>query len=235
MTHTNLARVIPFPRPPSSAPFTPKDQEHSLLFGKGLTESTVVELITMFANPSTERTYRDRALLFVALRTALRAHELISLRWSQSIETPEGETLFRFTGKGSRIRYALPGPKALNYIREYHKAYPGVSDHLFLSLPDRRFRNQRHPLTTRGLQKIIASWQKQTCSGRTIHPHALRHTAVQRAMDLGGSLVAQKLAGHSSPVTTSKFYTRPYVNATSFLQWPNPEPTPPDSPIAKLV
>jgi len=188
-------------------------------FGKGLSDSTVRELMEEFQKPLNEQMYRDRAILYVALRTALRAQELVQLRWSQTVETPEGDTVFRFVGKGSKVRYAAPGSDALQHVKEYQERFLGKSDYLFMSMPDRGRSNQRHPLSTRGLQKIVAGWNKVTCSGRSIHPHALRHTSVQKAMDSGGSILAQKLAGHSSPATTSKFYTRPYVDASRVLQW----------------
>ncbi len=218
-----LSNIIQFPKKRHDPTRFDREPEEGAFFGKGLSSETVRELIEEFRNPVNERMFRDRAILFVALRTALRAQELVQLRWSQTVETPEGETVFRFTGKGSRVRYTLPGADALGFVRDYHERFlPKGTDHLFLSMPDRGKSNARHPLSTRGLQKIVARWDKETCSGRAIHPHALRHTAVQKAMDEGGSIVAQKLAGHSSPETTSKFYTRPYVDASEILQWENP-------------
>lgn len=219
MNSANAPKIIEFPIPQSrNLPAEPTPEEGSL-FGKGLPDATVRELIEQFSKPLDERTFRDRAILFVALKTALRAQELVQLRWSQAMETPEGDTLFRFLGKAAKVRYAAPGKEALDYVRDYHERFLRNSDHLFLSMPDRGRSNQRHPLSTRGLQKIVAAWDKVTCSGRSVHPHALRHTAVQKAMDLGGSIMAQKLAGHSSPMTTSKFYTRPFVDASSILDW----------------
>ncbi|MBE8355692.1 site-specific recombinase, partial [Leptospira interrogans serovar Pomona] len=34
-----------------------------------------------------------------------------------------------------------------------------------------------------------------------------------------GSIAAQKVLGHSTPVTTSKFYTKPYFDGSKFLTW----------------
>ncbi len=219
MTSARASNILEFPTAHSRSLPEEPTLEEGALFGKGLPDATVRELIEQFSEPLDERTFRDRAILFVALKTALRAQELVQLRWSQIMETPEGEILFRFLGKGSKVRYAAPGIQALAYVRDYHERFLRNSDHLFLSMPDRGKSNQRHPLSTRGLQKIVAAWGKVTCSGRSVHPHALRHTAVQKAMDLGESILAQKLAGHSSPTTTSKFYTRPYVDASSILEW----------------
>lgn len=219
MSAANASNIIQFPLEKANNREAPPRGEEGGFFGKGLLDATVRELIDHFARPLNEQMFRDRSILFVALKTALRAQELVQLRWSLALETPEGETVFRFLGKGSRVRYALPGKEALGYVREYYARFLRDSDYLFLSMPDRGKSNQRHPLSTRGLQKIVAGWDKTTCSGRSIHPHALRHTAVQKAMDVGGSIVAQKLAGHSSPETTSKFYTRPYVDASGILDW----------------
>jgi integrase/recombinase XerC len=49
--------------------------------------------------------------------------------------------------------------------------------------------------------------------------HSLRHTAGQKVFDAKGSIAAQKLLGHSSPVTTALFYTKPYYDATDSLNW----------------
>ena len=213
------SNLVKFPALRTKKRFTDPVLEEGAFFGKGLSDETVRELMEQFRNPLNEHMYRDRALLYVALRTALRAQELVQLRWSQVVETPEGETVFRFIGKGSKVRYALPGREALTYVQEYHDRFLPKTDYLFLSMPDRGKSNTRHPLSTRGLQKIVSGWGKETCSGRRIHPHSLRHTAVQKVMDNGGSIIAQKLAGHSSPETTSKFYTRPFVDASNLLKW----------------
>lgn len=218
MMHALRSNLVQFPVVHIERRFSDPVPEGAF-FGKGLADSTVRELMEQFQKPLNEQMYRDRAILYVALRTALRAQELVQLQWSKTVETPEGDTVFRFVGKGSKVRYAAPGLEALTHVREYHERFPGRSDYLFLSMPDRSRSNQRHPLSTRGLKR---SWQRGT---RLLVQAAgfipmLSGTQVSRKQtDSGGSILAQKLAGHSSPVTTSKCYTRPFVDASSVLTW----------------
>ncbi|MBI40622.1 MAG: hypothetical protein CMF59_13565 [Leptospiraceae bacterium] len=216
-------RVIPFPNPKRKVKGYPPEWGHEGFLGKGLSDGTVRQLMKQFSAPKDERGYRDRAILWIALHSGLRAHELTQLRWSDAVESPEGETLFRVRCKGGRIGYCLLGERVLEIVREYNYYYGDEADTLLLTLPNRALGGKRGPLSTRGLQKIIQSWGVETCSGRPIHPHALRHTAIQKAFDNGGSIFAQKLAGHSNPTTTSRFYTRPYVDPTDLLNWEVPE------------
>ncbi|MBE7438162.1 MAG: tyrosine-type recombinase/integrase [Spirochaetales bacterium] len=152
-------------------------------------------------------------------KTALRAAEVVSLRWSSAIELPEGDQAFQVRTKGGKIHIVLPGPEALAAMRAYSVLAAPNSDHVFHSLPNRAGAGSRTVLSTRGLQKIVAGWQVKTGTGRSVHPHALRHTAIQKAFDLAGGMAAQKLAGHSSALVTSRFYTRPYYDASAILSW----------------
>jgi len=133
--------------------------EDTLLGGIGLNKSQVLQLMTKFENPIGERAHRDRALLYVLLRTVLGASEVILLRWSGSVQNDEGETFFMIPGKKGHIRYASPGREALGFVQAYQD-FCGVSDLLFLSLPDRATNNLRHQLTSRGLRKIISGWKR---------------------------------------------------------------------------
>ncbi|MBL8020740.1 MAG: tyrosine-type recombinase/integrase [Leptospirales bacterium] len=190
-----------------------------MMLGRGITHDVVQSLNNKFQSPETEREFRDRAIFVFLTRTALRAHELVSLKWSAMIQTPEGDEVFQYRKKGGRDAFTAPGKKAIRAVREYHDAFGIQSDFLFVSLPGRNLR-ERHGLSTRSLQKIVNTWNVKTSAGKMIHPHALRHTAAQRAFDKAGSLAAQKLCGHSSPAITSAFYTRPYLsNVEELLDW----------------
>ncbi|TGK17591.1 tyrosine-type recombinase/integrase, partial [Leptospira kmetyi] len=90
-------------------------------------------------------------------------------------------------------------------------------DYFFQTLPKRN-QTIRSPLSKRGLQFIVSSWNVKTCQGRNVHCHALRHTVGIRLLSEVGSIAAQKVLGHSSPITTSKFYTLPYFDGSEFLK-----------------
>lgn len=190
----------------------------SPMFGKGLTDQTMHSLFKRFSQPKTEEDYRNRALFSILSKTGLRAKEVVSLRFSNLVKAPTGETLITFTRKGGKLGFSVLPEESLKAVREYHRRFDIKSDIFFLSRPKRNQVN-RTPLTTRSLQRIIGAWDVTTCQGRKVHPHALRHTVGQKMLDKAGSIAAQKVLGHSSPVTTSKFYTQPYFDANKILIW----------------
>ncbi len=186
-----------------------------IMVGKGLSDLAMSLLEARFANPACEADYRNRALLFVMRETALRAAELLQLDRADSFEeVVDGEPgrVFRVRLKGGDTDGVFVSDATLAVVQEYH-AFAGInSGHLFHSLSLRNLRGARSLLTTRGLQKIIRSWSVETLAGRLVHPHALRHTAIQKANDREGSLYAQKIARHRSAETTGRHYLKPYVN-----------------------
>lgn len=188
------------------------------MFGKGLTDKSMRELTNRFSKPKTEEDYRNRAIFSILSKTGLRAKELVSLRFSNLTKAPSGEILVTFIRKGGRLGFAVIPDESLQAVRKYHVACKIKSDMFFLSRPKRNQVN-RTPLTTRSLQRIVGSWDVTTCQGRRVHPHALRHTVGQKMLDTAGSIAAQKVLGHSSPVTTAKFYTKPFVDGSRYLKW----------------
>lgn len=188
------------------------------MFGKGLTDETMGYLTKEFANPVSERAYRNRAIFLILSQTALRAKETVNLRFSDLLKAPTNETLARYVKKGGRIAYSVISESCLKSVQEYHSKFNLKSDYFFLSLP-RRNQNWRSNLSTRGLQLIVNSWNVRTCSGRISRPHCFRHTAGTKLLETSGSIAAQLTLGHSSPIITSKYYTKRYYNASMFLTW----------------
>ncbi|TGL59510.1 tyrosine-type recombinase/integrase [Leptospira sarikeiensis] len=188
------------------------------MFGKGLTDASMRELTRRFSKPKTEEDYRNQAIFAILSKTGLRAKELISLRFSNLTKAPTGETLVTFIRKGGRLGFAVIPEGSLQIVKKYHSTFEIHSDMFFLSRPKRN-QTGRTALTTRSLQRIVSSWDVMTCQGKKVHPHALRHTVGQKMLDKAGSIAAQKVLGHSSPITTSKFYTQPYFDANEFLNW----------------
>lgn len=203
-------------------PKTQSDPVFGRMLGKGLTDETMRNLFHKFSNPKDERQFRDRIIFLLASSTGLRAKELVSLRFSNLIESPEGEILVKYVKKGGTYGFAVILEELISEVKEYHKFINVESDFFILGLKLKNRKN-RNPLTTRGLQLIINEWNVTTASGRKIHPHSLRHTVAQKIFDKFGSIAAQKVLGHSSANTTSNYYTRPYFNAGSVLNWKNPD------------
>ncbi|WP_078127686.1 tyrosine-type recombinase/integrase [Leptospira alexanderi] len=188
------------------------------MFGKGLTDETMSYLTRKFSNPISERDYRNLAIFLILSQTALRAKEAVNLRFSDLLKAPTNETLARYVKKGGRIAYSVISESCLKAVREYHSKFDLKSDYFFLSLP-RRNQNWRSNLSTRGLQIIVNSWNVITCLGKLVHPHSFRHTAGTKLLETSGSIAAQLTLGHSSPITTSRYYTKRYYNASTHLIW----------------
>ncbi|EQA43938.1 site-specific recombinase, phage integrase family [Leptospira broomii serovar Hurstbridge str. 5399] len=193
-------------------------KSHLSMVGKGFADHTMIELSNRFSVPRTEEEYRNRALFLLMSKTGLRAKEIVSLRFSQLLEAPTGETLISYIRKGGKISYAVIDDTTFQSLREYHSAFQLKSDFFFLSRPKRN-QSTRNPLSTRGLQKIVNSWNVFTCSGKLAHPHAMRHTVGHRLLKTVGSIGCQKVLQHSSPVTSSLFYTPPYFDGSKYLSW----------------
>ncbi|OMI16890.1 tyrosine-type recombinase/integrase [Leptospira weilii] len=199
---------------------TPKisNSESGAMLGKGLTDQVMIELVRRFSDPNTEKDYRNRALLSLMSQTGLRAKEVVSLKFSQLFQASSGEMLISYIKKGRRTGYSVIPKNTLEFIRKYHYFIGESHDYFFLSLPNRNGNSRSH-LSTRGLQLIVNSWDVKTCSERTAHPHAFRHTVGAKLLETSGSIAAQKVLGHSTPVTTSKYYTKPYFDGSKYLTW----------------
>lgn len=194
------------------------DPESGVMLGKGLTDQTMAELTRKFSTPVTERDFRNRALFSLMSKTGLRAKEIVSLRYSQLFQAPSGELLITYIKKGGRRGFSVITEETLLFLKEYHSRFEEKHDYFFLSLPGRN-QSVRSNLSTRGLQLIVNSWGVTTCSGRIIHPHSIRHALGAKLLETAGSIAAQKVLGHSTPVTTSKYYTKPYFDASKFVNW----------------
>ncbi|QOI44985.1 tyrosine-type recombinase/integrase (plasmid) [Leptospira interrogans serovar Canicola] len=188
----------------------------STAFTKGLSKDTMQGLTKRFANPTTEEEYRNRALFFFMSTTGLRAKEIVSSKFSNLLEAPSGEILLRYIKKGGKLGYAVIHKDFLKIIREYHSKFQISSDYFFHTLTKRN-QGTRSSLSKRGLQFIISGWNVKTCEGKNIHCHALRHTVGIRLLAEAGSIAVQKVLGHSSPTTSSKFYTAPYYDGSKYL------------------
>lgn len=190
----------------------------SPIFGKGMTDEVMRELKERFTFPMTEEDYRNKAIFLLMSKTGLRAKETVSLRFSGIFKASSGENLIQYVRKGGKKGYSVLSEEIITAVKAYHSIANIISDHFFLSRP-KRHQKTRTPLTTRSLQRIVNSWNVKTCIGRTAHPHAIRHTVGQKLLEKAGSIAAQKVLGHSTPITTSKFYTKPYFDGSSYLEW----------------
>lgn len=187
-------------------------------FGKGLIDSEMKRLKQRFSRPTSEAEWRDKAAFLLMSSTGLRAREIVNLKFSCRVQINSGNIGFEYRRKGGKPYVAIPSREALRTIAEYHRRFGIESDFLLNTLPS-NVDSRRHQMTTRTLQRIIDNWKARRADGKKASPHSFRHTVGQRAFIKAGSIAAQKILGHSSPIITSKFYTLPYFDGSKILKW----------------
>jgi len=195
------------------------DQEEITAIGKNISDAQMSELAAKFSNPRTEKDYRNRAIFLVFSQTGMRASEICKLKFSNIITLDNDKPAFRFYRQKNNDWHIVPiTERLIDALEEYHEFAKIKSDHIFWALPN-FLKTKRTRIGTRTFRNIVRSWQVKTGKRKYASCHALRHTAGQKVFDLKGSIAAQKLLGHSSPVTTARFYTKPYYDATEALNW----------------
>src|SRR5262249_46035939 len=110
---------------------------------------------------------RDRLLILVAFRHALRVSELVDLRWQQiDLDTATGH--IRRAKNGTRGIHGLQGDE-MRLLRALRREHPHA-DFVFLS-------ERKAPLSVDGAQKLIERLGESAELSFPIHAHMLRHAA----------------------------------------------------------
>lgn len=146
---------------------------------------------------------RDQAICKLLLHTGLRVEELTLLNYSdvfESIKENKVKDVVYITGKGNKERmipFNQDARNAILAIHHYNKKVLNVRVNinapLLISLQLKR-------MSKSNIQKMIRA-ELDT------HPHVFRHTCFTNIRKQGVPLeVIQKLAGHSSITTTTKYY-----------------------------
>lgn len=173
-------------RPASAVPGLPRT----------LCEAQVQALIAA-ADTSTPAGRRDRAVVVLISRLALRAGEAATLTLDD-LDWHAGTLTAR--GKGGRV-LILPiptdvGQALVDYLRDGRP--PRAADRAVFI----RMRPPLVGLSSKGISGVVAHLAAQAGLG-TVHAHALRHTAATAILAAGGSLIeARELLGHARTDTT---------------------------------
>lgn len=189
------ANVIDLPQPPFSGKLPRKPRNKDVRSREYLTPDEVAQL--MLASGRVGRhPFRDKTLILIAYRHALRVSELVSLRWDQ-IDLKQGQLhAVRMKG-GIDSTHPLRGPelRALKRLqREYEK-----SPYVFVT-------ERRGPLTTSAVRKIIARAGEVAELGFPVHPHMLRHACGFYLANEGHDTRAiQMYLGHSNIQHTTRY------------------------------
>ncbi len=144
---------------------------------------------------------RDRAIIAMLFGTAVRVSELVSLTIRQvNLERREAEVV----GKGGRARLVLLTKDAAHWCRRYLESRADESPHLIVSnrRDDAAFLK---PLSIRQVQRIVDGAARRAGVPFRVSPHWFRHGRLSLLARYSGVQVAQRIAGHSSLQTTSRY------------------------------
>ena len=167
--------------------------------GRSLAAGELIGLLHVC--PPTPLGIRDAAIISLLYGCGLRRAELVALDVAHYIKE-ENELYVR--GKGNKQRAVPLGNAALALadwlaIRGYSKGP------LFWGLGNR---NHMRRLTDQAIYNMLRKRAKEA-GIKNLSPHDFRRTFVGDLLDAGADIVTvQKMAGHASPITTSRYDRR---------------------------
>jgi type 1 fimbriae regulatory protein FimB/type 1 fimbriae regulatory protein FimE len=140
---------------------------------------------------------RDRLLILMGFRHALRVSELVGLRWQQ-ISLDKATIHINRAKNGIAGQHGLTGEE-LRLLRALRRKHPHA-DFVFLS-------ERKAPLSIDGAQKLIERLGKAAKLPFPIHAHMLRHSAGYALAGRGvDTRTIQALMGHAS-INSTVVYT----------------------------
>ena len=141
---------------------------------------------------------RDRAIVEVLFGTGVRVSELAALTRRQiDLRQREAEVV----GKGGRSRLVLLTPDAADWLERYSMTRTDADPALFVGTS----RGQLRPLSVRQVQRIVDAASRRAALPFRVSPHKLRHSRLTVLARHSGVQVAQRIAGHASLATTSRY------------------------------
>jgi site-specific recombinase XerD len=174
-------------------------------------ERTEVERIAAAVRLDSPTGLRDRAVIEVLFGTGVRVSELAAMRRRQvNLERREAEVV----GKGGHSRLVLLTKDSAHWARRYLESRNDDSPWLFVS--NRRAEDGvLRALSVRQIQRLVDAAAKRAGVPFRVSPHRFRHgrlTVVARHL---GVEAAQRVAGHASLATTSRYLhvTNPALRA----------------------
>lgn len=180
----NILRKVP--RRPKNAEV--RSREH-------LTPSEVT-LLLKAAEKAGRHGHRDKTLILMMYRHALRVSEAIDLRWDQ-INLKQGEIHVNRLKNGKPSTHYLEGDE-LRALRRLMRDYP---DHAFAFVSERG-----GPLTRSTVNKLVTRAGDHARIGFPVHPHMLRHACGYYLANKGvDTRTIQDYLGHRSILHTVRY------------------------------
>lgn len=174
-------------------------QGETLPSGRALSSGELVGLLNTCEVVSLD--IRDAAIFSVLYGCGLRRAELVALNIAD-YKMEEKELVVR--GKGNKQR-AVPLGHAVPAINDWLMIRGEEEGPLFWGLGNR---NQGQRLTDQAIYNMLRKRAKQA-GVKNLSPHDFRRTFVGDLLDAGADIATvQKMAGHASPTTTSRYDRR---------------------------
>ena len=140
--------------------------------------------------------HRDKTLILIAYRHALRVSELIALRWDM-VDLKKGLLHVSRLKNGIDSVHPLRGPE-LRALRKLLREYPG-SAYLFIT-------ERGGPMTDSNVRKMVKRAGENAKIGFPVHPHMLRHSAGYKLANDGQDTRAiQHYMGHKNIQHTVRY------------------------------
>ena len=147
------------------------------------------------------RDLRDKAILETFFSTGLRLAELCSL--SRYIDLGRGE--FSVRGKGDKLRVVFLSDTAREAIKKYLAKRGDAEEALFVSI--NKSGKVIGRVTSRSVERVVATRGMQAGIAKPIHAHQLRHSFATDLLVNGADMRSvQELLGHAN-ISTTQIYT----------------------------
>lgn len=141
---------------------------------------------------------RDRAIVEVLFGTGVRVSELVALTIRQvDLARREAEVV----GKGGRSRLVILTEDAAGWLERYLNERTDRHPAMFIGST----RAEPRALSVRQIQSIVDVASKRAGLPFRVSPHWLRHSRLTTLARHAGVQVAQRIAGHTSLATTSRY------------------------------
>lgn len=190
------------------------------LRGRALKKSEIAALMRVIKADLTPSGVRDAAMLAILLGSGLRRSEVVSLDLSD-FDPGTGAIKVR-GGKGGKDRTVYLPSSGIRAVSAWLRVR-GVKAGPLLYPVSKGHRVMKRRLTDQAVLYIL---QKRALDAGvdSFSPHDCRRTFISDLLDAGADLVTvSQLAGHASPITTSKYDRRGEVakrKAVELLQFP---------------
>lgn len=189
------AQVIELPQPSISGKMPRKPRNKDVRTREYLTPDEV-ERLMVAAGRMGRHAFRDKTLILIAFRHALRVSELVALRWDQ-VDLKQGLLHVRRAKNGFDSPHPLRGTE-LRALKRLEREYDR-SPYVFVT-------ERRGPLTTSAVRKITARAGEVAAFGFPVHPHMLRHACGYYLANEGFDTRAiQQYVGHKNIQHTVRY------------------------------